>query len=310
MNVELQKLTEATQLLAECKTVSDVKPILEMAEAARHYAVVMHLGRDASNYAVEIKLRAERRLGEILKTIDRAKKGRPEKCIPPETFNSPPPTLDDLGISRVQSHRWQTEAQVPDEEFEQYVAETKANGEELTSIGLRRKAKKLVSDKPSYDGDEWHTPPEYIDAAREVMGDIELDPATCETAQDKIQAKHILTKDDDALQQPWHGRVWLNPPYSMPKIEQFVDKVIAEFDRRNIMEAIVLVNNSSDTKWFHKLLEQFPACFTKGRIRFWHPSHESFATRQGQVFFYLGPDWKHEIFVDTFSQFGIVVRKL
>lgn len=311
METAITLFDRARQALAEAKNIDEVKQVRDQAEALRLYVRQQGESLEMQNDIAEIKLRAERRAGELLREMatsgerDAGQGGDRKSQSHDETVK-----LDDLGISKSQSHRWQTEAQVPDEEFEQYVAETKANGEELTSIGLRRKAKKLVSDKPSYDGDEWHTPPEYIDAAREVMGDIELDPATCETAQDKIQAKHILTKDDDALQQPWHGRVWLNPPYSMPKIEQFVDKVIAEFDRRNIMEAIVLVNNSSDTKWFHKLLEQFPACFTKGRIRFWHPSHESFATRQGQVFFYLGPDWKHEIFVDTFSQFGIVVRKL
>lgn len=297
----------ARQAVAEAKSIDEVKQIRDQAEALRLYVRQQGESLQMQNDIAEIKLRAERRAGELLREMDKNKGGNPN-LLHDETGCSP--TLPELGISRVQSHRWQTEAQVPDEEFEQYVAETKANGEELTSTGLRRKAKKLVSDKPNYDGDEWHTPPEYIDAAREVMGDIELDPATCETAQDKIQAKHILTKDDDALLQPWHGRVWLNPPYSMPKIERFVDKLIAEFEQRNVTEAIILVNNSSDTKWFHKLLERFPACFTKGRIRFWHPSHESFATRQGQVFFYLGPDWKHEIFVDTFSQFGIVVRKL
>ncbi len=44
------------------------------------------------------------------------------------------PTLDDMGISKSQSSRWQAEASVPEEQFEVYVVETKANGEELTSV--------------------------------------------------------------------------------------------------------------------------------------------------------------------------------
>jgi len=193
---------------------------------------------------------------------------------------------------------------------QEYIETVKESGREITTAGLTRKAKGLVSDKSTYDGDEWHTPIEYVEAAREVMGGIDLDPATCETAQAEIQASHYLTKRDDALQHPWLGRIWMNPPYSYPKIEQFVDKLIAEYEQENVIEAIVLVNNSSDTGWFHKLLSRFPACFTKGRIQFWHPQHPGFGTRQGQVFFYLGSGWKNDLFSDVFSQFGIMVKNV
>ena len=166
-----------------------------------------------------------------------------------------------------------------------------------------------ISDTPGYDGDEWYTPQEYVDAVREVMGEIDLDPATCEAAQEQIQAKHCFTKDDNGLDHPWIGRVFLNPPYSMPLVEQFTGKAISEYDAGNAEEAIVLVNNCTDTRWFHKLLDRFPACFTSGRLQFWRPDHGNFSARQGQVFFYLGPHWKGEVFASVFSQFGIVVGK-
>jgi len=156
-----------------------------------------------------------------------------------------------------------------------------------------------------YDGDEWFTPAKYIQAAKDVMGGIDLDPATCESAQAQICASTYYTKEDDGLAQEWHGRVWLNPPYSMPLIARFVDKAIGEYEAGHAVQAVVLVNNSSDTKWFHRLLGSFPACFTKGRLPFWRPNHPDFATRQGQVFFYLGPDVDR--FYEVFSQFGIVV---
>ena len=30
----------------------------------------------------------------------------------------------------------------------------------------------------------------------------------------------------DGLQLPWHGRVWMNPPYSKDLLAPFVDKLI------------------------------------------------------------------------------------
>ena len=165
-----------------------------------------------------------------------------------------------------------------------------------------------TSDRDDYSSDDWHTPAQYIEAAREVMGDIDLDPATCDTAQEVVQAGAFFTKEMEGLDRQWHGRVWLNPPYSMPSIAYFVAKVLDEYDQGHITEAIVLVNNSSDTKWFHRLLDRHPACFTTGRVQFWHPDYKTFATRQGQTFFYLGQ--KRDRFKDVFSQFGIVVGRL
>jgi ParB family chromosome partitioning protein len=162
-----------------------------------------------------------------------------------------------------------------------------------------------ISATPGYDGDEWFTPAEYIEAARDVMGSIDLDPASTSEAQKVVGAVRFFSKDDNGLMQTWNGNVFLNPPYSVPLIQEFVEKVMFEFDAGNIAQAIVLTNNSSDTKWFHSLLSRFPACFTRGRVQFWRPNLETFGTRQGQTFFYIGPNVNR--FRAVFSEFGIVV---
>ena len=169
-------------------------------------------------------------------------------------------------------------------------------------------ANHAVSDDPDYDGDEWYTPAEYIEAARFVMNGIDLDPASCDAAQETVQAQAYYTKQDNGLAMPWMGRVWLNPPYSTPAIRHFVSKLIDEYDNGNVTEAVILTNNSSDTGWFHDLLSRFPACFTRGRVQFWRPNHDDFGARQGQTLFYLGENV--ELFKQTFGQFGQVVGRL
>jgi len=141
-----------------------------------------------------------------------------------------------------------------------------------------------------YDGDEWYTPMAFIEAARALMDDIDLDPATCPTAQARIQATNRYFKDDDGLGQEWYGRVWCNPPYSYPLIEQFTQKAIAEREAGHITQGLLLVNNCTDAAWFVALAERFPVMFTKGRAKFWQADQRTFATRQGQALFYMGDD--------------------
>ena len=101
--------------------------------------------------------------------------------------------------------------------------------------------------------------------------------------------------------------MWLNPPYSIP--QPFVERLLAFYDAGEVSEAVVLVNNATDTVWFHSLLGQFPACFVRGRVHFWRPGHDgTTGGRQGQVVFYLGPNV--EVFRTEFSQFGVVVAAL
>lgn len=170
---------------------------------------------------------------------------------------------------------------------------------------VRTVEKRPVSYHVSDDSYDWYTPAEYIEAAREVMGGIDLDPATSEEAQVTVRAGEYYTKHHNGLEHPWVGRVWLNPPYNVPLIGQFVDKVVGEYEAGQVESAIVLTNNSTDTAWFHKLLA-YPVCLTRGRIRFWS-GEETLATRQGQALFYLGHN--KDSFAKVFSQFGEVMGR-
>lgn len=152
---------------------------------------------------------------------------------------------------------------------------------------------------------EWFTPAKYVDAAREVMGGIDLDPATNPAAQEWIQAGQFFTRADDGLSKEWHGRVWLNPPYSQPEIFQFAEKLVAELSADRVEQAIMLTHNYTDTAWFH-LAESIAnrICFTRGRVKFVDIDGEQCAPTQGQAFFYYGSNV--EAFVAAFTEFGFI----
>lgn len=154
---------------------------------------------------------------------------------------------------------------------------------------------------------EWYTPPQYIEAAREVMGSIDLDPASCAKANEIVQAKAYFTVQENGLQQEWYGNVWLNPPYAQPLIAMFSEAVVTK--RADYDAACVLVNNATDTEWLQAMLEICDAaCFVKKRIKFIDKQGEpSGAPLQGQVVVYMGD--RAERFAEVFSQFGWVCRR-
>jgi len=156
---------------------------------------------------------------------------------------------------------------------------------------------------------DWYTPPEHIEAARTVMGSIDTDPASSKNAQATVKAANYFTKENSGLDKDWNGKVFMNPPYSMPEIKQFTDKLISEIEAGRVDEAIILTNNSSDTSWFHSLLSASTvACLTKGRIPFYSLENKTMATRQGQCFFYVGSN--QDRFSDTFKQFGAIIQTI
>lgn len=150
---------------------------------------------------------------------------------------------------------------------------------------------------------EWYTPKEYIDAARDVMGSIDLDPASNPTANETVKAEMYFTAEQDGLLQEWFGNVWLNPPYSSDLIGKFAEKVTTE----DLEQAIVLVNNATETAWFEKIVSVSSAIvFPTSRVKFYRPDGTIGAPLQGQAVLYIGAN--AERFLQVFSRFGWGVK--
>ncbi len=135
--------------------------------------------------------------------------------------------------------------------------------------------------------DEHNTPKFLTDAARLIMGGIDLDPMSNAIANRTIRAHQIYAKQDDGLQREWLGRVWLNPPFSLA--DRAVEKLIIGYESGDVFEAILLIKSAPDTKR-HQSLYPYPFCDLNGRLKFEAEGNKQsapFAT----VLFYLGPNF-------------------
>ena len=152
---------------------------------------------------------------------------------------------------------------------------------------------------------EWYTPKEYISAAILTMGQIDLDPASTLEANEVVQARTIYTVQDNGLEQKWVGRIWLNPPYARKLIEPFCNKLLVSLRSKDVTEAIVLVNNATETKWFQALAKESRVImFPFRRIKFWCPDKGIGSPLQGQAIFYFGSNCNQ--FIEAYKDFGLI----
>lgn len=164
---------------------------------------------------------------------------------------------------------------------------------------------------------EWYTPSKYVEAAREVMGGIDLDPASCEMANRTVKAARYYTKEQNGLTQPWYGRVWCNPPYgrcrgsrdgkTVSHQQAFAEKLQMEYCTGKIEQAILLSLGNSNSTWFQPLFDFLVCCYL-GTIAFQRPDSTDGHFGFPLSFVYLGPNGQR--FIEVFSQFGRIVRAI
>jgi hypothetical protein len=153
MTVALVRYDAARKALAAAHRVDEVKAIRNKAEAVRVYA--KQAGDfELQNKAAEIRLFAERRAGQLLS--DMAKnpgtrgEGRPRKDgTKIRRLNGATayaPTLDDIGVTKDQSSKWQRLALlVDDTTFEKALVQARNKNGELTTAALLREIREIVT---------------------------------------------------------------------------------------------------------------------------------------------------------------------
>lgn len=182
----------------------------------------------------------------------------------------------------------------------------------------------------SSETNEHYTPSEFIEAAREVMGSIDLDPASSQDVnQNLVKANRFFSKEDDGLTKEWASTsVWLNPPGGIlippgSKSKRgrsnsllWWSKLTEEYLKGNVKEAIFLAFNmellrSSQNSPSPIAASEFSLCFPMKRIRFLKEKtfEEQSQPTHANVLIYLPPfnqiD-KNFKFKEVFSKFGAV----
>jgi phage N-6-adenine-methyltransferase len=114
--------------------------------------------------------------------------------------------------------------------------------------------------------DVWQTPQKVIN----WLSPIHTDP--CAGPNTTIGSQNNYTKEDNGLKQDWHGRVFVNPPFTSK--EDWLEKTITESQSSNVQTVFVVTPDSTDTKsWWHKYIAEHAdyIWFSEGRISYIDP---------------------------------------
>ncbi len=135
--------------LEQAASIDEVKQIRDQAEAMRIYACQVNDSLHMQNLCAEIKIKAERRLGEMLREAGISATGY-KNLLRGRTMglrDHSIPSLRDLGISKSQSSRCQMLSTLTEEDFEERIREVKETGRELTTSDMVTYAKGLARER-------------------------------------------------------------------------------------------------------------------------------------------------------------------
>lgn len=154
---------------------------------------------------------------------------------------------------------------------------------------------------------EYYTPSWIIEAAREVMGSIDLDPASSAKANEVVKAAIYLTKDDNGLLYGWFGNVWLNHPFSKTYNYAWITTLIRNANfTEEFKQACCITYASTSEKWFQPLMD-YPQCYFSRRVNYidGETMQPKKGVTKGSVVTYLG--YNVDKFYNVFSKYGKVM---
>jgi len=174
------------------------------------------------------------------------------------------------------------------------VLELASDPPRMKQTALERIKRRAGANCPCGAEDCFITPIRIVEMVRQALGEIDLDPASCDAAQETtVNAATYFTPIEDGLQQDWTGRVWLSPPRHNDVLrDAFLQKALDEYRAGRASEIIILGEpHGIGERWFQALAREARAVF--------------FPDGFPNSIFYLGPDQSR--FESVFSKHGVVL---
>jgi hypothetical protein len=179
----------------------------------------------------------------------------------------------------------------------------------------------------SSKADDWGTPVSILNPVRTVLGQIDLDPASSVEANKLVQARRILTKEDDSLTNfhLWGTSpitAWLNPPGSAKTNVSPTRSMSAAYwwrlmqlrEKGLLKHAIFLGFSLSICKTTQGLnvpsVNKFPVCFLRDRIKFIDPrdANKKAPTNDNIMVYVPGTTDRTDKFCEVFEEMGEIRR--
>ena len=146
--------------------------------------------------------------------------------------------------------------------------------------------------------DTWNTPIEFVGDVVKFFGIIDLDPCCNDVNNPNVPALNYYTEETNGLAHDWHGKVFMNHPYSDSKT--WVPYAASQYRSGNVEEMILLIKLDVSTKWWQSIGE-YPWVAVNTRLRY--GSAKSAAPFQSAIV-YLGNNLSK--FNETFSKYGFL----
>lgn len=117
-------------------------------------------------------------------------------------------------------------------------------------------------------GERWETPKKLLEALYRVFSRFDLDPCAPRKSRTRVKARVHFTADDNGLALPWHGTVFVNPPYGRG-LAAWVAKARREVDEGRAKTVVALLPARPDTAYWHShVASRAVVYFLRGRLRF------------------------------------------
>jgi hypothetical protein len=124
----------------------------------------------------------------------------------------------------------------------------------------------------SSHSNEYYTPPKIVELSREVLGSIDLDPFSCEEANELVKAKNFFDINQDGFNSEWYGNCFVNPPGGSENHTSQISKAFDACYEKCLSGEItcaIFVGFQLSILSTSKYATQCTMFFPRKRLRFW-----------------------------------------